>query len=103
LRAVIAKSFARIHRQNLVNFGILPLTFVDKADHGRIVEGDELALPDITHALRSGERIELVNQSKDESYFTEHGLSDRQVEIVLVGGQINLFRKRHKKVMPLTA
>ena len=103
LRAVIAKSFARIHRQNLVNFGILPLTFVDKADHGRIVEGDELALLDITHALRSGERIELVNQSKDESYFTEHGLSDRQVEIVLVGGQINLFRKRHKKVMPLTA
>ncbi|MEJ2750841.1 MAG: aconitase family protein, partial [Anaerolineae bacterium] len=57
LRAVIAKSFARIHWQNLVNFGILPLTFVDKADYGRIVEGDTLILPDIRQALRSGEPI----------------------------------------------
>lgn len=104
LRAVIAKSFARIHWQNLVNFGILPLTFVNKADHGRIIEGDELALLDICHALRSGKQIELINQSKDESYLTEHGLSDRQVEIILVGGQINLFRKRqHKKITPVTA
>jgi aconitate hydratase len=104
LRAVIAKSFARIHWQNLVNFGILPLTFVNKDDHSRIIEGDELALPDICHALRSGKQIELVNQSRDESYLTEHGLSDRQVEIVLVGGQINLFRKRqHKKLTSVTA
>jgi aconitate hydratase len=94
LRAVIAKSFARIHWQNLVNFGILPLTFVDGRDHGRIVEGDELALPDICNVLRSGGRIKLINQSKNETYLTEHGLSERQVEIILVGGQINLFRKR---------
>lgn len=95
LRAVIAKSFARIHWQNLVNFGILPLTFVEGDDYGRIVEGDTLILPDIRQALRSGEPIELINQSQDETYWTQHGLSDRQVEIVLVGGQINLFRKRN--------
>jgi aconitate hydratase len=94
LRAVIAKSFARIHWQNLINFGILPLTFVDGEDYGRIVEGDTLILPDICQALRSGDPIELINQSQNESYMTQHSLSDRQVEIVLVGGQINLFRKR---------
>jgi aconitate hydratase len=97
LRAAIAKSFARIHWQNLVNFGILPLTFVDKADHGRIVEGDLLALPDIGTELRGGEQIKLVNKSKNETYLVEHTLSDRQVEMVLVGGQINLFRKKHHK------
>lgn len=95
LRAVIAKSFARIHWQNLVNFGIVPLTFVDMADYGRILEGDLLALPNIRQAIRNGKQTELVNQTKGETYVVEHGLSERQVEIVLVGGQINLFRKRH--------
>jgi aconitate hydratase len=95
LRAVIAKSFARIHWQNLVNFGILPLTFANKGDYGRIVEGDTLILPDIRQALRSGDPIKLINQSQNETYMIRHQLSDRQVEVVLVGGQINLFRKRH--------
>jgi aconitate hydratase len=94
LRAVIAKSFARIHWQNLVNFGILPLTFVSKEDYGRIFEGDELALPDICQALRTGKQTELINKTRGETYIVEHELSDRQAEIVLVGGQINLFRKR---------
>jgi aconitate hydratase len=94
LRAVIAKSFARIHWQNLVNFGILPLTFVSKEDYGRILEGDELALPDIGRALRKSKQTELVNKTRAETYIVEHELSDRQAEIVLVGGQINLFRKR---------
>ncbi len=93
LRAVIAKSFARIHWQNLVNFGILPLEFVDKVDCDRIVEGDLLALPDISRAIREGRQMELINQTKGETYTVEHNLSDRQVEIILVGGQINLFRK----------
>jgi aconitate hydratase len=95
LRAVFAKSFARIHWQNLVNFGILPLTFTNMADFDRIVEGDLLALPDICAAIRSGRQVDLLNKSKDEKYSMEHALSSRQVEIVLVGGQINQFRKRH--------
>ena len=95
LRAVIAKSFARIHWQNLVNFGIVPLTFVDVADYGRILEGDLLVLPNIGQAIRYGKQTELVNQTKGKTYIVEHSLSERQVEIVLVGGQINLFRKRH--------
>jgi aconitate hydratase len=95
LRAVIAKSFARLHWQNLINFAVLPLTFVDAADFGRIIEGDRLALPNIREAIRSGKQLNLVNLSRDETYVVEHDLSDRQVEIVLVGGQINAFRKRH--------
>lgn len=94
LRAVIAKSFARIHWQNLVNFGILPLTFVTAGDYDRILEGDLLVLPDVCEAIRSHKRLELVNEARDETYIVEHNLSERQVEIVLVGGQINLFRKR---------
>ncbi|MCA9947966.1 MAG: hypothetical protein KC449_31000, partial [Anaerolineales bacterium] len=74
---------------------ILPLTFVHEADYGRIVEGDTLVLPDIRQALRSGRPIQLINQSRHETYLTEHQLSDRQIEIVLVGGQINLFRQQH--------
>jgi aconitate hydratase len=98
LRAVIAKSFARIHWQNLVNFGILPLTFMDTADHGRIVEKDLLVLANICDGLRNGGTIKLVNKSKNETYLVQHSLSQRQVEIILVGGQINLFRKRHHKL-----
>jgi aconitate hydratase len=69
------------------------LTFVDEADCDCILEGDLLALPDISQAIRSGRQVELVNQTKGETYAVEHTLSERQVEIVLVGGQINLFRK----------
>ncbi|MBK8904193.1 MAG: aconitate hydratase [Anaerolineaceae bacterium] len=95
LRAVVAKSFARIHWQNLVNFGILPLTFAEEADYGRIVEGDLLQLPDVGQTIRSSHEVRLVNKTRDESYTVEHTLSPRQVEMVLVGGQINQFRKRH--------
>lgn len=95
LQAVVAKSFARIHWQNLINFGILPLTFARQDDYGRIVEDDVLRLPNICQAIRSGSQIELINKTRDETYIVEHTLSERQVEIVLVGGQINQFRKRH--------
>jgi aconitate hydratase len=95
LQAVIAISFARIHWQNLVNFGVLPLTFTDAADYARILEGDRLSLSNIREAIRREKQIDLVNETRGETYTVEHNLSDRQVEIVLVGGQISAFRKRH--------
>ncbi len=94
LRAVVARSFARIHWQNLVNFGVLPLTFVNGPDYERILEGDHLALPEVRRAIRRDQQLQLVNQTKNESYLVAHQLSERQVEIVLVGGQINLLRTR---------
>jgi aconitate hydratase len=96
LQAVVAKSFARIHWQNLVNFGILPLTFVDGADHGRISAGDRLVLTDVRQALQEGGTLQVHNETEDETYEVEHTLSPRQVEMMLAGGQINLFRRRQE-------
>jgi aconitate hydratase len=96
LRAVIALSFARIHWQNLANFGVLPLTFVDTADLVCIEQGDELELPDVRQKLEAGEPIILVNKSRDEKYKVEHSLSDRQIEMILAGSRINLFRQENE-------
>ncbi|MFW5942634.1 MAG: aconitate hydratase [Chloroflexota bacterium] len=97
LRAVLAKSFARIHWQNLINFGILPLTFVDPDDWDAIVEDDVLRLPDVRRAIRTGEELEVINETNDQRMKVRHDLSQRQVEMLLAGGLINLFRKRHRE------
>jgi aconitate hydratase len=95
LRAVLARSFARIHWQNLINFGILPLTFVDPNDWERIVEGDELHLPHVAKAIRTGNEVKVVNETAGERLTLRHTLSPRQVEMLLTGGLLNLLRKRH--------
>jgi aconitate hydratase len=97
LRAVIAKGFARIHWQNLINFGVLPLTFVDDEDWEEIVEGDTLRLADVREAISNGNRVEVLNERTGKAMVTEHTLSQRQVEMVLSGGLINLFRKQHSE------
>jgi aconitate hydratase len=94
LRAVLAKSFARIHWQNLVNFAVLPLTFTDPTDYERIEQSDVLAISTPADQLRSGERVEIVNESKGETYSTRHGLTARQVEIVARGSLISVIRDR---------
>jgi len=91
VQAVIARSYARIHAQNLVNFGIVPLKFVDPDDHGRIDQGDELELPDIREGVREGHRIHVVNRTKDETYEVEHDMSPRQVKMVLAGSILSLY------------
>jgi aconitate hydratase len=94
LKVVIAQSFARIHRQNLVNFGILPLTFVDPDDCGRINQSDVLEIEHATEALRRGVTIKVKNATRNTIFATEHGLSARQVAVVLEGGLINVVRQR---------
>jgi aconitate hydratase len=94
LRVVIAKSFARIHRQNLVNFGILPLTFVDPADFDRIGQGDVIEIEHATEALGKGLTIDVKNTTRNAVFATEHGLSARQIKAVLEGGLINVVRRR---------
>lgn len=95
LRAVIARGFARIHWQNLINFGILPLTFVDGETWKEIVEGDTLRIANVREAIRNGQEVEVLNERTGTTFLTEHALSQRQVEMVLAGGLINLFRKQH--------
>ena len=103
LRLVIAKSFSRIHRQNLVNFGILPLTFVDPADYDRTQDEAKLELPDLADQLQQGSEIEVRNQCEDCTFCTRHDLSQRQIAVLLAGGLIAWVRAttcRHKCRQP---
>jgi aconitate hydratase len=86
LRMVIAKSFARIHWQNLANFGIVPLEFADASDCDRIEQGDELTVENLRDQLANG--TEVTVRGKDREFRCTHRLSPRQVETVLAGGVI---------------
>jgi len=92
VHAVIAKSYARIHWQNLINFGILPLTFVHRNDYDAINKGDVLAINNVREILVKGGQLEVLNKTKGESYPATHTLSQRQIEILLAGGMINFFK-----------
>jgi aconitate hydratase len=94
LRAVVVKSFARIHAQNLINFGVLPLTFVDPADYVAIQAGDVLRLVDVRRALAEEHELLVENVTRQRSFQVAHSLSPRQVQFVLSGGLINWMKER---------
>jgi len=96
LQLVIAKSYARIHWQNLANFGILGLEFIDPDDYDRIDRDDRLEVDGVREAIVQGERVSVHNVTKDESYMLRHRLSPRQVDMVLAGGLIPVFREELK-------
>ena len=94
VKAVIAKSFARIHKANLINTGILPLTFKNEEDYDRIGQGDILELPNILEEIKNGgSKITLVNKTKNFEVELELPLSDRQADILAAGGLLNYTRK----------
>lgn len=95
IKAVIAKSFARIHRSNLVNFGILPLTFADPADYDRIEAGDRLIID--LHAGLEQDEIAVTNVTRGFTFKVRHGLSPRQQAIILAGGLLNYTRQQAAK------
>lgn len=88
IKAVVAKSFARIHRANLINFGILPLTFANESDYDTIDEMDELHLNDL-HSIEVGKPLTLVNVTKGKEYIVNHNLSDLDIELIKAGGTLN--------------
>ena len=94
LQAVVAKSFARIHWQNLANFGVLALEFTEPADYDRIDPGDALVLEDVVETLPRSSELELHNKTEEEVYKVHHSLSERQVHMVLAGGQIPLLAEK---------
>lgn len=91
IKAVIAKSFARIHLANLINFGILPLTFINPEDYDKIVEDDVLALSNL-HALKPGENLEVRNVTKDFSFTVAHTLDELDIKVLLAGGRLNYIK-----------
>lgn len=92
VQAVIAKSYARIHWQNLINFGILPLTFVDRNDYNKIDQEDILLIDHVLESVALGKEITVTNITKGFSFQTTHSMSQRQIDIFLAGGIINLFK-----------
>lgn len=88
---VLAKSFARIHRQNLINFGILPILFTNPKDYDAIVQHDFLCLEDLDLSVDS---FKILNQTQKTHYLVRHDLLLREQRTLLAGGLINLWRKR---------
>lgn len=89
IKAVVAKSYARIHCANLANAGLIPLQFVDEADYGRIDQMDELRLPRIKEELKQGTQVTLEDVTKGFAVQVEAQLTQRQREMVLAGGLLN--------------
>ena len=96
IKGVIAKSFARIHMANLINSGILPMTFVNEADYDNIDMDDELVLENAVEQVKSGSQLVIKNVTKGTDIPVQVTLSDRQVEMILAGGLINYTRLQAK-------
>lgn len=89
IRAVAAVSFARMHKANLINSGILPLTFVNASDYDRIEQGDEIILQNIRTSVAENTNAILVNKTKNEQYELTTDFSERQKDILAAGGLLN--------------
>lgn len=96
VKAVITKSFARIHKANLVNASILPLNFANADDYDKISVGDKLVLPRIKEELRAGADITLVNETKNEEYKLICDVSERQIDILTAGGLLDYTKEENK-------
>jgi aconitate hydratase len=96
IRAVIAKSFERIHAANLINFGILPLTFANEADYDVIGSGNEVEIAGIRRALTAGSDLSLMDRTSKKRIPLRYSLSPRQRDILLAGGMLNYTRMRAK-------
>jgi aconitate hydratase len=90
---VLAKSFARIHKANLVNFGIIPLTFADPADYAGIESGDTVRVENVRESIGKGEPLTLIDKTKGIRFKAEYALSEREREILLDGGLLNHVKR----------
>ena len=96
VKAVVAKSFARIHCANLANAGILPFTFKNESDYDTIDQMDELELPNIRTAIANGGKVILKNKTKGTEIELEPVLTERQRDLVLAGGLLNYTREQNQ-------
>lgn len=93
IKAVLVKSFARIHCANLANAGILPLVFKQESDYDVIDPMDELSLPDVREKLINHEPIIVKDLTKNKEIEAEAVLTDRQIDMVLAGGLLNYTKE----------
>ena len=93
IHAVIAKSYARIHRSNLINFGILPLKFSKSEDYEKIEKGDRLLLEDIKRPLKENQSYKIYNVTKHYSFGVSSDFNEREKDILLSGGLLPYIKK----------
>ncbi|MGV3488004.1 MAG: aconitate hydratase [Tuberibacillus sp.] len=98
LRVVLVKDFARIHWQNLVNFGVLPLTFSNESDYEDLKQGDIIRITDLKAQIQNGNQVTVTIKESGKEIKMHHALSARQVDIMLKGGLINWVKDRQKKI-----
>lgn len=96
VKAVLVKSFARIHRSNLINAGILPLTFANEADYDLISQGDELILQNVKECIKNSSNIIIQNKTTGKEIIALCELSGRAKDIILAGGLLNYTREQLK-------
>lgn len=94
VKTVLAKSLERIHTANLINFGILPLTFERDSDYEEIEQGDEIVLRGIRDALKEGAKLRLINKTRNQEISLCYTLTERQISILLAGGLLNFTRSK---------
>lgn len=91
IKGVISKSFARIHKSNLINSGIIPMTFIDEEDYNVLDTLDELEINDIVNVLDK-DIIKVINKTKNSSFLVRIELSKNEIEILKCGGKLNYYR-----------
>lgn len=97
VKTVISKSMERIHKANLINFGIVPLTFVSENDYNSIEQGDELEIPNIRKILLGNQnRLKVINKTKNKEFEAAFDLSERDKKIILAGGTLNFMGQKGK-------
>ncbi len=94
VKAVITKSFARIHMANLINAGILPLTFKNEADYDTISQGDELVIENVRDQIKNGNEITVLNKTTGKSFTALLTVSDRQKDMLYAGGLLNYTKEK---------
>ncbi len=95
VKAVITKSFARIHKANLINFGIVPLVFENPADYDILEEGMSLSFPSFMADIKKGNRVKAVDAKSGKEFYFLHDLEKKGVDLIEAGGMLNyIFNTR---------
>ncbi len=95
VKVVIAKSYARIHRQNLINFGILALIFSNPGDYDEVDQEDILEIKDAVKNFDQGGQLKVVNKTKQKAFMVIHNFTSREIASVKEGSLINVAMKKH--------
>ena len=95
IKAVIAKSFARIHKQNLINQGVIPFTFTNPDDYNSIDLMDELEILDVVN-IKVSKNLTVINKTKNIQFEISHDLSEDDIETVKIGGLLNKIKLMNK-------